>query len=111
MNNNDTNIITRMLQHAERIIRYSEGLTFASFTQNIEKQDSILFNIEQLGELAGCVSKEAQAKYNNIPWRILKDMRNRVIHGYDGISCDIVWDTIVDDIPKLISDLKSIIEE
>ena len=35
-------------------------------------------------------------------------LRNRLIHGYFDVNLDIVWDTILEDLPPLIKDLKAI---
>jgi len=46
-----------------------------------------------------------------IPWRNIADTRNFIVHDYDGLDCDIVWDVIVNDIPKLEKVCKQILSE
>jgi len=36
-------------------------------------------------------------------------MRNKLIHGYDVVDVKILWDTVKDDLPRLIGELKRII--
>jgi uncharacterized protein with HEPN domain len=36
-----------------------------------------------------------------VPWRVITDMRNRVSHGYFDIDLDVVWNTVMRDLPKL----------
>lgn len=36
-------------------------------------------------------------------------MRNRLIHGYDGIAHEIVWDVLANHAPMLVRDLPGII--
>ena len=38
-------------------------------------------------------------------------MRNRIVHDYDGIYLDVVWETITEDIPKLLASINEILEE
>jgi uncharacterized protein with HEPN domain len=38
----------------------------------------------------------------DMPWQRMRGMRNRIAHGYFQINLDIIWDTIKDDLPKLI---------
>jgi uncharacterized protein with HEPN domain len=38
-------------------------------------------------------------------------MRNRLIHGYDTIDLDILWDTIEHDLPPLIAELRRVLDE
>ena len=51
-----------------------------------------------------------QTKYPSIPWHQVVGMRNRLIHGYDQIDLHILWDTIEDDLPPLITELEKILE-
>ena len=41
----------------------------------------------------------------------MRGMRNRVIHRYDDVDMDIVWDTVEQDIPRLIAQLERLVEE
>ena len=50
--------------------------------------------LELLGEAAAHVSPEMQKKYPAIPWPKIVSMRNRLIHGYDYIDYNIVWDAV-----------------
>ena len=66
--------------------------------------------IEIVGEAAARVSEAGQASFPSIPWRQVVGMRNRLIHGYDAIDCDVLWDTIRDDLPPLIERLQAAME-
>jgi len=65
--------------------------------------------VEIVGEASAKVSSEAQMKYPMIPWPQVIGMRNRLIHGYDSVDLDILWDTIELDLPPLISELGKIL--
>ena len=54
------------------------------------------------------VSKTTQSNHPEIPWPKIVGMRNRLIHGYDIADTDILWDTITDDIPPLITKLNEL---
>jgi uncharacterized protein with HEPN domain len=54
------------------------------------------------------VSSETQAKYPSIPWPQVIGMRNRLIHGYDAVDLDVLWDTIEIDLPLLIAEIEKI---
>jgi uncharacterized protein with HEPN domain len=64
--------------------------------------------VEIVGEAGNRVSKAMQQKTPEIPWPQIIGMRNRLIHGYDVIDFDLLWDTITDDLPPLIVSLESI---
>ncbi len=54
---------------------------------------------------------DLKAKYKEIPWREMSDIRNKIIHHYFGVDYEIVWDTIITDIPALHQYLLSILNE
>ena len=55
------------------------------------------------------VPEEFRSRYPKVPWRDVSDMRNRLIHGYDTINFDILWNIIQDDLPPLVTQLEVII--
>ena len=65
--------------------------------------------LEIIGEAASRVSEETRDRYPDIPWAQMIGMRNRLIHGYDVIDEDILWQTITKDIPSLVKILKKIL--
>ena len=66
--------------------------------------------IEIIGEAAARVSMEGQRGYPSIPWPEIIGMRNRLVHGYDEVDLDVLWDTIEFDLPPLITILQHILE-
>ena len=42
---------------------------------------------------------------------VRNEVRNRVIHRYDDIDMDIVWETVEQDIPRLIAQLERLVPE
>jgi len=65
--------------------------------------------VEIVGEAGARVSKEERAKHPQIPWDDVVGMRNRLIHGYDMVDLDILWDTVKDDLPRLIEALERVV--
>ena len=68
------------------------------------------FNLFQIGELANGLSEEFVKEYNRIPWKQIIGMRHRIVHGYDSINLDIVWNTAVDSIPSIKEYCSDIVE-
>jgi uncharacterized protein with HEPN domain len=65
--------------------------------------------VEIVGEAASRVSRAGQQKYAQIPWIEIVGLRNRLVHGYDAVDLDILWDIVKDDLPELIQELDSIL--
>ena len=66
-------------------------------------------SIEIVGEAASKVSKERREGLPQIPWANIINMRNRLIHAYSDIDLDVLWKTVIEDLPPLIAELEKII--
>lgn len=98
-----------ILESAKAILDYLAGKTWDEFSKDALLQDAVVRRLEIIGEAAGRVSAETQKKYSYIPWMAMRGTRNRVIHGYDSVQLDIVWDIAQDDLPGLIGELKKLL--
>jgi len=67
--------------------------------------------IEIIGEAAKKVSAEGRAQAPRIPWPKIGGMRDRLIHAYFDVNLDILWDTIVDDLPPLVAELEAVLAQ
>jgi uncharacterized protein with HEPN domain len=92
----------------EAIKLYTAGLTKEDFLNSTEKQDAVYRRLEVIGEAANRVPDEFRSQYPQIPWNKIIGMRNVLIHEYDSIDLDRVWETIKKDIPELEGYIKSI---
>ena len=72
--------------------------------------EATVFNLMQIGELAKTsLSDDTKEQITSIPWRQIYGMRNRIVHGYDGVNMLIVWETVSEDIPQLNRELAKIL--
>ena len=67
--------------------------------------------IEIIGEAASQVSQESKMVEGNRPWQNIIGMRHRLIHAYFDINLDVVWNTIVEDLPPLIKELERVLKK
>lgn len=66
--------------------------------------------VEIIGEAATRVRPEVRNRHPGIPWLDIIGMRNRIVHGYDQVDFDILWDVIQLHLPPLITELQRIPE-
>ena len=64
---------------------------------------ALVKEIEIVGEAAARVSEATREHLTDIPWDELIGMRNRLVHAYFDVNLDIVWQTVQEDLPKLIA--------
>lgn len=67
-------------------------------------------NFAVIGEAAGSIPSSVAAAHPEIPWRLMADMRNVVVHQYFGIDAGILWQTARNDLPPLIAPLTEVLK-
>ncbi|MBI5816226.1 MAG: DUF86 domain-containing protein [Nitrospinae bacterium] len=83
-----------MLNAARTALEYVRGKSHDQFRLDTLCQDAVVRRLEIIGEAASGVSEETRTVFASIPWRAMVAMRNVVIHEYDGVDMDIVWNTV-----------------
>ena len=84
-------LILDMLDAAQRIQTYTEGLDFDRFIDDQKTLDAVVRNFEIIGEASTRIHPDFQIQHAQIPWKHLRGYRNRLIHEYFGVDYQIVW--------------------
>ena len=84
-----------------KINMYIDGITKQEFLKNELIQDAVIRNIEIIGEATKSLSNEYKKKNDNIPWKEMAGMRDKLIHHYMGVDIEVVWETINIDLKEL----------
>ncbi len=93
-----------------RIELYTKGFTKKQFLTSMKTQDSVVHNIEIIGEAAKNISKSFQDEYPAIPWKNMIRTRDKLVHGYFGVDLDITWDVVKREVPKLKKEIQKILQ-
>jgi len=112
MDDRDKEILLKILKHVHHAQNHCERYTpLEQFEKDDMCVEATVFNLMQIGELSKiALSDEAKGAIRNIPWKQLYGLRNRIVHGYDGVNLQIVWDTVTNDLPMLQHSIEAIIE-
>jgi uncharacterized protein with HEPN domain len=102
----DPQFLLDMLQSAELIASYTEQISKDEFIQNVQLQDAVIRRLLVIVEAARRVSDTTRQERLDISWAEINGMRNRLVHEYDDVDFDIVWDVVQNEIPSLITALK-----
>jgi len=113
MNDRDFKAITKIIIHIEAILCYIKSTKkFEEFNHNQLVVDAVVFNLSQIGEISKYrISSDTKETNNHIPWNEMYGFRNRIIHDYDQINMNVVYDTIIEDLPKLLKQLIQMMKE
>ncbi len=104
-------LLKNIIKHCEKINEKMNGLTREQFDSDEDVVQIICFNILQIGELAKNFDTTFIVKYDEVPWKQIKGMRDKVAHGYGTIDMDRVWATASTNINPLLNYCKAILEE
>ena len=91
------------------MISLIKGKTRTDLKQERLLELALIRLVEVIGEAAAKISHDEYVKFSTIPWNQVVGMRNRLIHGYEQVDLDILWDTIEIDLPMLVEELKNIL--
>lgn len=100
-----------MLDHAREACALVAGRNQADIHEDRLLQLALTRLVEIVGEAAGRVSRESQARFPTVPWREAVMTRHRITHGYDVVDYDILWDTVQGDFPPLVAALEQALAE
>jgi uncharacterized protein with HEPN domain len=104
-----TAALRHMLDHAKEAVLLAEGKTRANLDTDRLLNLALVRLLEIVGEAAGRVPEAARALHPEIPWPQIVSLRNRLIHGYDSVDFNILWQIITSDLAPLIAALEAII--
>ena len=107
----DERILRKIRKYCLEIEDFIAGIDYPVFERVLQINRACIFTLEQIGESTKGLSKDFKNTNINIPWQDIMGLRNRIVHDYDGICLDVVWETITEDIPKLHESLNKILEE
>jgi len=107
----DKEFLLDIIEAIKRIELYTKELSYQDFLQKIETQDAVVRNFEIIGEAVKNISKNLKTKYNNLQWKEIAGMRDKVIHFYFGVNWDIVWRAAKDSLPQLKEKIEGILKK
>ena len=105
----DAGYLLDILNAARGARQYLSGRTFETFLSDVQCQDAVVRRLEIMGEAARRIKAETRAKLTDLPWEQMIGIRNVMIHDYDDIDLEIVWDTVMKDLPPVIQRLESLV--
>jgi len=109
---NDLVYILHIQEFCNDIIEYLkyETNSFDDFKNNKMLVDAVIRKLEIIGEASNNISETFKNKYNYIPFKEMKGIRNILIHEYFGVDHNIVYKTVVEEIPKLKKQIDEMVE-
>ena len=108
--NKDKAYLIDVSQSMRIVVSHMGDATFEAFIVDIAKMDAVNRRLEIIGEATKRLTPSFRDQHVDIPWQKMAGMRDRLIHGYDKLELDKVYDVVTMVIPPLIPKIEAIIQ-
>jgi len=102
--------VEKIITDLRFIIEHTKELTQDELEHNEILVDSVMFRLIQVSENSDKLTDIFKLEHSSIPWRAMKGLRNRIVHEYGNVDMMVVFDTVKNDIPNLLTILEAIEE-
>ena len=100
--------IADAMEKAEILLK---SVTYDQFEADFRINFAVVRALEIVGEATKRLPMTLRDQYPNIPWKQMAGMRDRIIHGYDNVDLEIVWDVVMQDIPRIKPQIEQILKD
>ncbi|MBI4765713.1 MAG: DUF86 domain-containing protein [Deltaproteobacteria bacterium] len=109
MSKRDSKLLVEDISTAiEKIDRYIAGMDRDAFMADEKTIDSVVRNLEIIGEAARQMPDAFKEASKDVPWSQIMGLRNRIVHDYFGLDLEIIWFIITSDLPDLKKKIQKI---
>ena len=111
MSNEFLDYVEDIIDAMEKAEIMLEGVEFKEFTDDFRINFVVVRALEIVGEATKRLPMSLREQYPDIPWKRMAGMRDRIIHGYDAIDYEVVWDAVKQEIPETKPQLQQILAD
>ena len=106
-----TDYLKDILEAIDDVETFIGNLTYDEFIKDRKTLNAVVRSIEVIGEAAKNIPQTLRVKYEELPWREITGMRDKLIHGYFGIDTETIYKAAKEDIPPLKSLIQKMTKE
>jgi len=100
------------IANAARLIHaFIQGMTKETFLGDPKTQSAVLHQVTVIGEAVKRLSQAFRERHPILPWSLMAGMRDHLIHGYDAVDLDEVWQTASRDVPEVLIKLAPLLPQ
>jgi uncharacterized protein with HEPN domain len=103
--------VADMIEACERTVVFAQGISDVELTDESRPQcAAVLHDLMILGEAAKQVPDEWKQRYDEIPWKRIAGMRDKIAHYYFGLNIGAVLLTVRTSVPAILPQLRAMLE-
>ena len=100
-----------ILEAANKVLRYTNGMSLEAFRSDELVFDAVVRNLEIIGEAAKHLPREVQERMPDVEWSKAAAFRDVISHGYFGLNVHITWDVIRNKIPAISKSVETLLTQ
>lgn len=103
--------LKHIIKEIDFIVKHTKEINYDNLIQNEILKRAIVRSLEIIGEAVKKLDFEFKKENNEIEWKKIAGLRDKLIHHYFGINWEIVWDVIRNKIPELEKNMKDLLKK
>ena len=96
---------------ARSAVDFARGMSRETFMADRRTQKAIIYDIQTVGEAVKRLPDAFRLEHPKIPWALAAGMRDKLVHDYDQVNLDRVWQVAIHDLPKLLEQLEPLMPQ
>jgi len=109
MRNRDESYLIDIWEAAKLVQSFIKSVDKRNFDGDLLRQSAVVRQLEVIGEATKRLSEEFRRTHMEIPWRKMAGMRDLLIHAYDHVDMDAVWNAATVAIPALVEKIRPLV--
>ena len=105
----DLSSVADILVAARLVQMFVVGADRDTFETDLMRQSAVMRQLEIIGDATKRLSEAFRGSHPEIPWRQMAEMRDILIHDYDDVDLDEVWNVATISIPELIQQIEPLV--
>jgi uncharacterized protein with HEPN domain len=101
----DDIVLKDIFNAAQLVTTFIGGFDKTAFLNDWKTRSAVLYQLTVIGEAVKRLSAEFRLSHAHIPWTLMAGMRDHLIHAYDLVDWDEVWETAIRDVPGLLEEI------
>ena len=104
--NRDLDSIIDIYHAGQKIINFAGDFSQENLLADEMRLSAILYQIAIVGEATKRISLEFRQENSQIPWKEIAGIRDKLIHDYDNVRSDVVWNVVNKEVPELLKQIE-----